>query len=90
MFAMDRARITDLYFAEARSKLIDLAAFFDRIERSEGADDFRIKSLRAALEALDTEGAGKTKKVLLVLSDPTKEPILGAGTKSASGAWPGF
>ena len=46
---MDRSRITDLYFAEARSKLIDLAAFLDRIERSEGADDFRMKSLRAAL-----------------------------------------
>ena len=33
---MDRSRITDLYFAEARSKLIDLAAFLDRVERSEG------------------------------------------------------
>jgi len=27
---MDRTRITDLYFAEARSKLIDVAAFLDR------------------------------------------------------------
>jgi capsule polysaccharide export protein KpsE/RkpR len=90
MPAMDRARVTDLYFAEARSKLIDLAAFFDRIERSEGPDDFRIRSLRAALQALETADADKTKKVLLVLSDPTKEPVLRADTKPASGAWSEF
>jgi len=88
--AMDRSRITDLYFAEARSKLIDLAAFLDRIERSEGADDFRMKSLRAALRELGTPGPEKAKKILLVLSDPTREPVPEAGAKSASGAWAGF
>ena len=87
---MDRSRITDLYFAEARSKLIDLAAFLDRIERSDGADDFRLKSLRAALRELGAPGPEKAKKILLVLSDPTKEPVAAAGTKSASGAWEGF
>jgi hypothetical protein len=87
---MDRSRITDLYFAEARSKLIDLAAFLDRIERSDGADDFRMKSLRAALRELEAPGPEKTKKILLLLSDPTKEPIPEAGAKSASGAWAGF
>jgi hypothetical protein len=86
---MDRSRITDLYFAEARSKLIDLAAFLDRVERSEGADDFRIKSLRAALQELSAPGPDKAKKILLALSDPTETPIANAGTKSASGAWPG-
>jgi hypothetical protein len=87
---MNRSRITDLYFAEARSKLIDLAAFLDRVERSEGADDFRLKSLRAALKELGEAGPEKTKKILLLLSDPTLEPILQAGGKSANGAWPGF
>jgi hypothetical protein len=87
---MDRSRITDLYFAEARSKLIDLAAFLDRIERSDGVDDFRLKSLRAALDELGTPGPDKAKKILLLLSDPTKEPIAEAGSKSASGAWAGF
>ena len=87
---MDRSRITDLYFAEARSKLIDLAAFLDRIERSEGADDFRMKSLRVALQELSTPGPEKAKKILLLLSDPTEEPVPEAGAKSASGAWPGF
>jgi hypothetical protein len=87
---MDRARITDLYFAEARSKLIDLAAFLDRVERSDGADDFRLKSLRAALQELGTPGADKAKAILLLLSDPTKEPAAEAGPKSATGAWAGF
>jgi len=87
---MDRSRITDLYFAEARSKLIDLAAFLDRIERSDGADDFRLKSLRAALRELGAPGPEKAKKILLLLSDPTKEPVPEAGAKPASGAWAGF
>ena len=87
---MDRSRITDLYFTEARSKLIDLAAFLDRIDRSEGADDFRMKSLRSALAELAKPGPDKAKKTLLLLSDPTKEPVPEAGAKSASGAWAGF
>ena len=77
---MNRQGITDLYFAEARSKLIDLAAFLDRIERSDGGvDDFRMKSLRAALRELGTPGPEKAKKILLLLSDPTKEPVAQAG-----------
>jgi hypothetical protein len=87
---MDRTRIVDLYFGEARSKLIDLAAFLDRVERSEGPDDFRMKSLRAALRELSSAEPDKARKILLALSDPTTEPTAKAGGKSASGAWPGF
>lgn len=86
---MDRTRITDLYFAEARSKLIDLAAFLDRVERSEGVDDFRVKALRNALSELSAPGPDKARKILLALSDPTEEPVAQAGGKSASGAWSG-
>ena len=32
---MTRDEMLDLYFADARSKLIDLAAFLDRVERAE-------------------------------------------------------
>jgi hypothetical protein len=87
---MNRQDITDLYFAEARSKLIDLAAFLDRVERSEGADDFRLKSLRAALKELSSSRPEKAKTILLLLSDPTTEPAPAAGEKSATGAWSGF
>ncbi len=87
---MNRQGMTDLYFAEARSKLIDLAAFLDRVERCDGADDFRMKSLRAALRELSATSPDKAKKILLILSDPTKEPVAEAGEKSACGAWAGF
>jgi hypothetical protein len=87
---MNRQGITDLYFAEARSHLIDLAAFLDRVERSDGVDDFRMKSLRAALRELSTSSPDKARKILQLLSDPTKEPVAEAGEKSACGAWAGF
>jgi hypothetical protein len=85
-----RVKITDLYFAEARSKLIDLAAFLDRVGRGEGTEDFRMKSLRAALLELAGPGPDKAKKILLLLSDPTPEPLSEAGAKPACGAWRGF
>jgi hypothetical protein len=87
---MTKAEILDLYFGDARSKLIDLAAFLDRIERSAGEDDFRIRSFRAALSHLSKGEAEKAKAVLLTLSDPTTEPIAIATTKGATGAWPQF
>jgi hypothetical protein len=86
---MTRDRVLNLYFMEARAKLIDLAAFLDRVDRAEGADDFRIKALRKALKELDHGEADRAKRVLLSLSDPSVEPIPAATTKAASGAWPG-
>ncbi|MDD5262655.1 MAG: hypothetical protein PHD76_12490 [Methylacidiphilales bacterium] len=87
---MKDPKITDLYFLEARSRLIDLAAFLDRAQRSGAPEDFRLKSLRAALRELASPGPDKTKKALMLLSDPTTDPVPDAGSKSAAGAWPGF
>ena len=77
----------DLYFSDARAKLIDIAAFMDRIEKAGNTDDFRYVAFKKALECLDAEN--RAEDVLLALSDPTEELISKAGTKSASGAWPG-
>lgn len=87
---MTRAEILDLYFADARSKLIDLAAFLDRLQRAEGKEDFRLHAFRAALANLSSGDAEKAKAVLLTLSDPTTEPLDAATTKGATGAWPEF
>jgi hypothetical protein len=87
---MNRSRVTDLYFFEARSKLIDLAAFLDRVDRGEGSDDFRMKSLRAAFQELAAPGSDKARNILRLLSDPTAEPIAEAGQQAAAGAWSGF
>ena len=86
---MTREQVLNLYFLEARSKLVDLGAFLDRLERAKGEDDFRIKAFHRALAELDKSGADRAKRVLLAFSDPTTEPIPVATTKSACGAWPG-
>jgi hypothetical protein len=86
---MTRQQILDLYFMEARAKLIDLAAFIDRVERATGQEDFRMTALRTALSDLNKSEPQKARNVLLTLSDPTTEPIPAATTKAACGAWPG-
>ena len=86
---MTRQQVLDLYFMDARSKLIDLAAFIDRVERAEGAEDFRMAALRNALKELSGSNREKVKQVLLTFSDPSTEPIPAATTKAACGAFPG-
>lgn len=86
---MTRQELLDLYFMDARSKLIDIAAFLDRVERGTGDADFRLDALKAALEIVAAEGDTKAKRVLMSLSDPTTEPIAKAPGKGACGAWPG-
>ncbi len=86
---MTRQQVLDLYFMEARAKLIDIAAFLDRVERAEGDADFRFTGFQEALARLGGGNAQRAKEVLLALSDPTVEPIPAATTKAACGAWPG-
>ena len=87
--SMNRQQLLDLYFLEARSKLIDLAAFLDRLDRASGEADFRLSALKRALEELNRPDGARAEQVLLSLSDPTPEPIPVATTKAACGAWPG-
>ncbi len=86
---MTRQQVLDLYFMDARSKLIDLAAFIDRVEHAQGKEDFRMTSFRKALAQVMQPQPDKAKQVLLALSDPTTEPIATATTKAACGAWSG-
>lgn len=86
---MTRQQLLDLYFMDARAKLIDLGAFIDRVERAGGEDDYRMKAFRNALAELSKGGQEKARRVLLSLSDPSTEPIQAATTKAACGAWPG-
>lgn len=86
---MTRQQVLDLYFLDARHKLIDLAAFVDRVERSEGKADFRMEAFRQAAKVLAGNQPDKAAATLNVFSDPTTEPIEAATTKAACGAWPG-
>jgi hypothetical protein len=86
---MNRRELLDLYFMDARSKLIDVAAFLDRLDRGEGEADFRLEAFRTALRELSGHEPERAKNVLLSLSDPTTEPIAAAPGKGAVGAWEG-
>ncbi len=74
---------------DARFRLIELAAFMDRVERSPGEEDFRMQAFRTALQELSKGENEKARRVLMSLSDPTTEPIEKAPGKGAVGAWPG-
>lgn len=86
---MNRQQLLDLYYLEARSKLIDIAAFLDRLDRANGEGDFRLDAFKQALTQLQAGSNSRTERVLSALSDPTTEPIPAATTKAACGAWPG-
>jgi len=71
-----------------RQQVLDLAAFFDRLDRADGQADFRLTAFRQAMRELEKDQSDRAKGVLLALSDPTTEPIPAATTKAACGAWP--
>ena len=78
----------DLYFMDARSKLIDIAAFMARVHKDGLTEDFRYQAFLKALKELEGN-APKAESVLQAFSDPTTEVIPQATTKAACGAWPG-
>jgi len=86
---MKRQQLLDLYFMDARSKLIDIAAFLDRVDRGEGDADFRFDALKRALGALSKGEPQRAKQVLMALSDPSTAPIDKSPGKGAVGAWAG-
>ena len=57
--AMTKQQLIDLYFLDARARLIDLAAFLDRIERATGDEDFRMAGFRKALTELSKRNPNK-------------------------------
>ncbi len=86
---MTRQQVLDLYFLDARHRMIELAAFLDRVDRASGEADFRLHAFREALRCLESDQPGRARRVLLALSDPTAQPIPKALGKAACGAWPG-
>ena len=84
---MNRTQVVDAYFMEHRARILDLAAFLDRVDRAgSGTDDFRMQAFRAAVAILGDGKPERARRVLELLSDPGTEPIAKAGMKGASGA----
>jgi hypothetical protein len=86
---MNRQQLLDLYFLEARAKLIDVAAFLDRLDRAQGDGDFRLVAFQQAMTQLQAGMPSRVERILTALSDPTADAIPAATTKAACGAWPG-
>ena len=92
---LSKSAVVDRYFLEHRAKVLDLAAFLDRVDRAkpDAADsnrDFRLDSLRGAIALLLDGEPERAKRVLDLMSDPSTEPIAAAPMKGATGAWEGF
>lgn len=84
----DAARaLVDVGFVPVRAKLLEVAAFLDRVERHEVADDFRCEALRQAAQILVDGAPERARRVLEALSDPTTEPDAVSTGKAAFGAW---
>ena len=83
-----KKEIQDLYFMDARFKLLDIAAFLDRVDRHEGEADFRHPAFHAALKAMQDPPAGltRTQAVHHAFSDHSTEPAESAGVQFALGA----
>ena len=77
----------DLYFMDARSKLIDIAAFLDRHEREGNEGDYRLDAFKRALKCVCDSDTPRAQKVLEIFSDPTTVPIPKATIQGANGAW---
>ncbi|MCH9023451.1 MAG: hypothetical protein IID32_11915 [Planctomycetes bacterium] len=74
---LSREEVLDAYFLEHRAKLIDIAAFLDRIGRADPKDqtkdDFRLIALRKAIAVLSDDQDHRSKRILQTFSDHTTQ-----------------
>ena len=81
--------LVDEYFIENRTRLLEIAAFLDRLERADPAHasrDFRMQAFTEALAHLGQPG-DRLDRIQMLLSDPTTEPLGALDRKSAIGAY---
>jgi hypothetical protein len=70
MTPMPATRVMDQFYLEARSKLLDLAAILDRLDRGEGtaAADARLEKIRKAALILLEQGNGLAERIQQLFS----------------------
>ena len=85
---LTNAQLVDEYYIENRNRVLEVAAFLDRLDRADSlTTDFRVEALKEALNILTSPGGGKTTRIHDLLSDPTTEPRPVLDRKSARGAY---
>lgn len=87
---MTRDEVIRTWFMEHRAKLIDIAAYLDRIDRAtsdSGDVDFRDVAMRQAIGILTDGQPERARRILSLFSDPTADlPQSAEGMKGALGA----
>lgn len=90
--------LVDLFFIENRTRVLEVAAFLDRLDRAAVGDerrdadrDFRVRVLREALGVLAGPGAAdagrsRVERIQMLLSDTRADLLPQADRKSAHGA----
>ena len=87
--------LVDEYFIENRTRLLEIAAYLDRLDRTDPSlvdRDYRVRAFRDALRLLEAapapgEPETRVERIQHLLSDPTTEPLATLDTKSARGAY---
>jgi hypothetical protein len=82
-------QLVDEYFIENRNRLIEVAAFLDRLDRSDPAvrSDFRVQALADAIAVLASDSPTRVQDIQLLMSDPRTEPLPALDRKGAVGAY---
>lgn len=86
---LSQQNLIDEFFMESRTKILDIAAFLDRLDRSMseyGRDDFRILAMRDAMQELNSRVPGRIERVLMIFSDQNTELLEELDRKAAYGA----
>ena len=88
--SLSPGQIADEYFIENRNRLMEIAAFLDRLDRADPGRsdrDFRLEAFTDALTILANRAPGYLRQIQMLLSDPSTEPIAALDRKSAIGAF---
>ena len=69
MTPLPASRALDQFFLEARARLLDLAAFLDRVDRGDGsANDPRMQRIHGAIAALQSDSPGRAAAIQKIFS----------------------
>jgi hypothetical protein len=83
---LSKKELLNLQFIDARARIIDLAAFLDRLDRHNGDADIRLEYFSKALSVLREHRPDRAKAVLEVFSDMTPDISETAPFQGATGA----
>ena len=87
---LSATELVDEYFIETRNRIIEVAAFLDRLDRADPSvaeQDFRVQALADAINVLAGAGPNRVREIQTLMSDPTTEPLATLDRKGAVGAY---